>query len=183
MTQLRIYSDRDGSRPLDEFGDGEAIAAALRHVGVRFEQWSAHQPLTAAAGQEDILAAYGKEIERLKREGGYLTADVIRMQPDHPQRVELRQKFLAEHIHTEDEVRFFVEGQGVFYLHLGDRVYATLCTAGDLIGVPAQTPHWFDMGEAPQFAAIRLFCNPEGWVAHFTGSPIAQSFPSYHDFV
>jgi 1,2-dihydroxy-3-keto-5-methylthiopentene dioxygenase len=183
MTLLRIFSDRNGTALLDEYRDADAIATALSHVGVRFEQWQTQASLPPEADPEAILTAYAKDIARLKAEGGYVTADVIRMHPEHPQKTELRQKFLDEHIHKEDEVRFFVEGQAVFYLHLGDRVYATLCTAGDLIGVPANTPHWFDMGEAPQFAAIRLFCNPEGWVAHFTGSPIAKDFPQYPAFV
>lgn len=183
MTLLRIYSDQDGTLPLAEYQQADAIATALQPVGVRFEQWQALHSLADNADQDAILAAYRPEIDRLKQEGGYVTADVIRMQPDHPQKTQLRQKFLAEHIHQEDEVRFFVEGQAVFYLHLADRVYALLCTAGDLIGVPANTTHWFDMGDAPQFAAIRLFCNPEGWVAHFTGSDIARSFPEYHAFV
>ena len=29
---------------------------------------------------------------------------------------------------------------------------------------------------APRFVAIRLFNNPDGWVANFTGSDIAQRF-------
>jgi len=32
------------------------------------------------------------------------------------------------------------------------------------------------MGPNPNFTAIRLFNNPEGWVANFTGSDIAQRF-------
>lgn len=182
MTLLRIFSDQNGATLLDEYRDADAIAAALAGAGIRFEQWQTQAPLPPAADPEAMLTAYAKDIDRLKAEGGYVTADVIRMHPEHPQKAELRQKFLDEHIHKEDEVRFFVEGQAVFYLHLGDKIYATLCTAGDLIGVPANTPHWFDMGDAPQFAAIRLFCNPEGWVAHFTGSPIAKGFPEYHAF-
>jgi len=43
--------------------------------------------------------------------------------------------------------------------------------------VPAGTKHWFDMGSAPQFTAIRFFDNPAGWVAEFTGDPIADRFP------
>jgi len=182
MTLLRIYSDQDGAALLDEYREPEAIASALASAGVRFEQWQTQAPLPLAADPEAILAAYAKDIDRIKAEGGYITADVIRMHPEHPQKAELRQKFLEEHIHQEDEVRFFVEGQAVFYLHLGDKIYATLCTAGDLIGVPANTPHWFDMGDEPQFAAIRLFNNPEGWVAHFTDSPIAKGYPEYHAF-
>ena len=51
--------------------------------------------------------------------------------------------------------------------------------AGDLIGVPANTRHWFDMSESPHFIAIRLFTNVEGWVAKFTGEEIASKFPRY----
>jgi 1,2-dihydroxy-3-keto-5-methylthiopentene dioxygenase len=35
------------------------------------------------------------------------------------------------------------------------------------------------MGPRPHFLAIRIFSNPEGWVANFTGSPIAEQFPRY----
>ncbi|MEO9170422.1 MAG: cupin, partial [Candidatus Baltobacteraceae bacterium] len=89
----------------------------------------------------------------------------------------MRKKFLDEHQHVEDEVRFFVEGRGAFYLHAGGRVYQTVCCKGDLISVPAGTKHWFDMGPDPEFTAIRLFINPEGWVANFTGDPIANDYP------
>ena len=40
---------------------------------------------------------------------------------------EMRQKFLNEHTHADFEVRFFVDGSGLFYLHVGDRVYLVLC--------------------------------------------------------
>ena len=51
--------------------------------------------------------------------------------------------------------------------------------AGDLLGVPARTPHWFDMGPRPRFTAIRLFLTPEGWVAQATGEDIADRFPRF----
>ncbi|WP_245929500.1 hypothetical protein [Brenneria roseae] len=41
--------------------------------------------------------------------------------------------------------------------------------AGNLLRVPINTPHRFDYGESPNFAAIRIFTNPAGWVGHFTG--------------
>jgi len=107
---------------------------------------------------------------------GYQTVDVVSMAPDHPDKKAFRQKFLAEHTHSDDEVRFFVDGHGLFSLHLDDDVYEILCEKGDLIGVPANTRHWFDMGPNPRFVAIRLFNNPEGWVANFTGAGIADRF-------
>ena len=110
-------------------------------------------------------------------ENGYQSWDVISLRADNPQKDALREKFLNEHTHGEDEVRFFVEGAGLFCLHIGDEVYQVLCEKNDLISVPAGTPHWFDMGSEPNFTAIRIFDNPEGWVAKFTGSEIAAGFP------
>ncbi len=110
-------------------------------------------------------------------ENGFQSVDVVSLQPDHPDKAVFRQKFLNEHTHSEYEVRFFVDGQGMFYLHLNDQVYTVLCEKGDLISVPAGTTHWFDMGPNPRFKAIRLFTNPDGWVGHFTGSDIAERFP------
>jgi 1,2-dihydroxy-3-keto-5-methylthiopentene dioxygenase len=176
---LRVYDDTNPATPLVDTTDRVEIAKILASAGVVFEQWEADAPLTAESGQDAILAAYAADIERLKRQYGYTTTDVIRVGPTTPNIPALREKFLNEHTHSEDEVRFFVEGAAAFYLRIKGKVYQTICTRGDLISVPAGTTHWFDMGPRPEFAAIRLFVNPEGWVANFTGDPIASRFPKY----
>ena len=84
-------------------------------------------------------------------------------------RAAARSKFLAEHRHAEDEVRFFVAGRGCFYLHLEPEVLAVVCEGGDLLSVPAGTRHWFDMGSRPDFVAIRFFQQEDGWIGDFTG--------------
>jgi 1,2-dihydroxy-3-keto-5-methylthiopentene dioxygenase len=174
MTHLRVFDEVGDTAELDT-EDAGRIADALQPIGVRFERW----PLHDLGPEDDVLEAYAPEVERLKAQGGYATVDVVRMVPDHPDRAALRTKFLDEHRHTEDEVRFFVEGEGLFTLHAGGKVHALLCTAGDLISVPAGMPHWFDMGPSPSFTAIRLFIEKEGWVAHFTGDDIAARFPRH----
>ena len=176
MSRLRIFADSDATELAAHHSHAD-IGEALRAVGVRFERWEAAQPIAPGASQDEVIAAYRADIERLMDEEGYRTVDVISLTPDHPDRATLRQKFLNEHTHAEDEVRFFVAGSGLFTLHIDDRVYEVLCEKGDLIGVPDNTPHWFDMSESPSFVAIRLFNNPEGWVARFTGSDIASRFP------
>jgi len=148
---------------------------------VQLERWDASAPVAAGASQEDVIAAYRPQIDRLMAERGYVTVDVISVSRDHPQKDELRAKFLDEHRHAEDEVRFFVAGRGLFTLHIEDMVYAVLCEKNDLISVPAGTRHWFDMGEQPSFVAIRLFNNPDGWTAQFTGERIADQFPRLDD--
>jgi len=177
MSQLTIYAQNDPQHALLATQDFAVIAEQLQPAGMRFERWHADKPLAADADNDSILAAYQNEIDRLVAEQGFQSYDVVSMNPDHPQKQEFRQKFLAEHTHSEDEVRFFVRGHGLFYIHLNDRVYVLLCEKDDLISVPANTRHWFDMGPNPVFTAIRLFNNPEGWVANFTGDDIAKNFP------
>jgi len=177
MSRLRIYDENQPQSPLADIHDHAAIAGELGKVGVRFEQWQASQPIQPGASQDEVIAAYRSDIDRLMSQEGYQSVDVISLTPDHPDRAALRRKFLSEHTHSEDEVRFFVAGAGQFTLHLGGKVYDVLCEKGDLIGVPDGTPHWFDMSESPYFVAIRLFTNKEGWVANFTGSDLADHFP------
>ncbi|MCQ4322442.1 1,2-dihydroxy-3-keto-5-methylthiopentene dioxygenase [Stutzerimonas stutzeri] len=181
MSILSVYQDTAPERPLKVLTHIEDIAATLADVGVRLERWEASAPIRAGARSEEVIAAYRPQIDRLMSERGYVTVDVISLTRDHPQKAELRAKFLEEHQHAEDEVRFFVVGRGLFTLHIEDRVYAVLCEKNDLISVPAGTRHWFDMGEHPHFVAIRLFNNAEGWGAQFTGEDIAGRFPRLED--
>lgn len=177
MSRLTVYQQDRPQQPLLQTTEGEAIAAELDKVGVAFSRWPAEQPLPADATPEQIGDAYRPEIDKLLASGGYQTWDVIGLHPGHPDKDTLRLKFLEEHTHSEDEVRFFVDGEGLFTLHIEDKVYEVLCAAGDLMSVPAGTRHWFDMGPNPNFKVIRIFNNQEGWVAQFTGSEIAGRFP------
>jgi 1,2-dihydroxy-3-keto-5-methylthiopentene dioxygenase len=181
MSRLTIHDERDGAI-LEEFRDGEDINRELARIGVRFERWRADRLLAPDADQEAVLAAYREPVQRLMEEYGFQSVDVVSLDPDHPERETLRNKFLSEHTHGDFEVRFFVAGSGLFYLHVDDKVYLVLCEQGDLISVPANTTHWFDMGSAPCFKCIRLFTTPEGWVANFTGSDIASRFPSMDSY-
>jgi 1,2-dihydroxy-3-keto-5-methylthiopentene dioxygenase len=181
MSQLTVYLDENPNRPVFDSTDFDRIAGELGEAGIRFERWSAARDVAGDADGDTVIEAYRKEIDRLINERGYQSCDVISMHPGHPQKETLRHKFLAEHTHSEDEVRFFVRGQGLFVVHKDGKVYAVLCEQDDLISVPANTRHWFDMGPNPSFTAIRLFNNPEGWVATFTGNEIASRFPLLHN--
>ena len=179
MSRLRIFDEANPSAPLSSTEDLATIAARLRDIGVRFEQWQAAQPVQPGATPDEVMAAYRADIDRLVAENGFKTVDVVSIAPDNPNKDAMRAKFLDEHFHKEDEVRFFVAGSGLFTLHVGDKVYEIRCEQGDLVGVPDGTTHWFDMGPEPSFVAIRFFTEPDGWVGHFTGTDIAQRFPRY----
>ena len=179
MSRLRIYDDTHPESPLLDSQDGAIIAAELQKIGVTFERWQATAPVAPGASQDEVFAAYRADIDRLVAERGFKSVDVASIAPDNPNRAELRKKFLDEHFHKEDEVRFFVAGSGLFTLHVGDKVYEIECVKDDLIAVPDGTTHWFDMGDEPSFVAIRFFTEPDGWVGHFTESGLAEKFPRY----
>jgi 1,2-dihydroxy-3-keto-5-methylthiopentene dioxygenase len=186
MSVLTIYPDSySKNHPVQakRYTDFADIKRELATIDVKFERWTANRQLTADDDQATIIAAYQEPIAKLKQLYGFQSVDVINLNPDHPQKAEFRQKFLAEHTHDDFEVRFFIDGYGLFYLHVGNKVYAALCEKGDLISVPGHTTHWFDMGENPSFKVIRLFTTPEGWVAKFTGSDIATRLPNFDEFM
>ena len=177
MSELTVYAENEPGRPELDTNDIARIGEELGRIGILIERWEARHEVADDADEENIIAAYRSEIDRLVDERGYKTYDVVSMHPQHPDKDEFRRKFLDEHTHSEDEVRFFVRGQGLFVIHANDKVYSILCEKDDLISVPANTKHWFDMGPNPSFTAIRLFNDPEGWIANFTGDGIAGRFP------
>lgn len=182
MSLLTIHEE-DLPERAEIIRDPKQIGERLKKIGVLFEHWQAERTLGPTPSQEEILEAYREPVERLKSVYGFRAADVISVSSDHPQKAELRAKFLNEHTHSDFEVRFFVEGRGLFFLHPDDHVYAVLCERGDLISVPAHVKHWFDMGAEPNLQCIRLFTTPEGWVAEFTGSDLSESFPRLETFL
>jgi 1,2-dihydroxy-3-keto-5-methylthiopentene dioxygenase len=176
MSELKIFNEQEPQRVLVQTKLASEMASQLKRAGVRFEQWHTSVTLKPGDSTDLVLAAYRQDIDRLIADEGYQTVDVVSLNSNAPNKSELRKKFLSEHTHGEDEVRFFVGGEGLFTLHIGTQVFEVLCQQGDLISVPARTPHWFDMGPNPNFIAIRLFNNPEGWVAHYTGNDLADRF-------
>ncbi|MFB9947604.1 acireductone dioxygenase [Rhizobium puerariae] len=180
MTQLIVYEAGNPRNVLLDTRDFEVIEREVKALGAGIERWKASKTLASDASNEDILEAYAPEIERLKRERGYAVADVIRVTRGNENWPAMRQKFLNEHTHDEDEVRFFVEGSGAFYLHIDDKVYQVVGEPDDLLYVPEGTKHWFDGGADGFFTVIRLFVKQEGWIANFTGNDISQTVPYYN---
>ena len=161
--------------------DAAAIAGFLSQHGIDYERWTsgtdAALDASAEASADAILAAYAGKIDELKARGGYVTADVIDVKPDTPGLDGMLARFNSEHWHDEDEVRFIVEGRGLFHIHPPHGpVFAIEVEAGDLIRVPSGTHHWFDLCADRRIRAIRLFQDPSGWTPHYTQSGVDRGF-------
>ena len=70
---------------------------------------------------------------------------------------ELARRLRAEQSCQPAHLHYYLAGRGLLALHIGEYVYSLLCEKGDLLLLPSTTAHWFDGGEHPRFAVLRLF--------------------------
>jgi 1,2-dihydroxy-3-keto-5-methylthiopentene dioxygenase len=155
----------------------EEIAGYLANCGIEYNHWTAEQQVPVDAPPEEILQAYAREIAALKARGGYVTADVIDVNPQTTGLEAMLAKFNREHWHSEDEVRFIVAGRGLFHIHpQNGPVVAIEVESGDLISIPSGTWHWFDLCSERRIRAIRLFQDTQGWTPYYTDSGVDKTF-------
>ena len=125
-----------------------------------------------------VICGYGRVGATVARElvhGGRRVV-VIDVNPETPNLDTMLAKFSKEHWHDEDEVRFIIEGRGLFHVNAGDSVFVLEVGRGDLIRVPRGTHHWFDLCAEKRIRAIRLFQNASGWTPHYTDSGVDRGF-------
>ncbi|TFY88921.1 acireductone dioxygenase [Pseudomonas kairouanensis] len=176
MSYVAVYCVATPDTPNKVLTHFEDIAATLAEHGVRFERW-APGPVEKGASDAQLIAAYRPQVDAL----GYSSVEVLSVTGDHPQSAELRGQLLDEHRYSEDQAWFFIAGQGLFSLHVGDYVYAVRCEKHDLLVIPAGIAHWFDRGEHPHLVTLRLFNTAKGSTPVFTGDDIARRFPGLDD--
>jgi 1,2-dihydroxy-3-keto-5-methylthiopentene dioxygenase len=156
--------------------DAAEISAFLASNQIEYEHVE-HTPVDPNASPDALLAAYKDKLDELKARGGYVTADVIDVTSATPNLDAMLNKFNSEHWHDEDEVRFIVEGRGLFHIHpTSGPVFSIEVEAGDLIRVPKGTLHWFDLCGDRRIRAIRLFQDTSGWTPHYTHSGVDKGF-------
>lgn len=155
----------------------QEIVEFLKPFGIWYEHWQVKGRLKPDATDADILTEYSSEIEEVKRKGGYVTADVINVNPSTPNLDAMLQKFNKEHTHSEDEVRFTVSGKGVFHLHPnGGPVFGVTVESGDMISVPCGMRHWFNLCDDRHIRCIRFFQDVSGWTPHYVDAPVHENY-------
>ncbi len=146
----------------------EEMRAFLAPHGIYHERWPLEERVNPDASPDEVLSAYAPELKPIMERGGYVTADVINVNPDTPNLEAMLDRFRSEHTHSEDEVRFILKGRGLFHIHpKTGPVFAIQVEAGDLINVPRGTQHWFDLCHDKTIRAIRLFQDKSGWTPQY----------------
>jgi 1,2-dihydroxy-3-keto-5-methylthiopentene dioxygenase len=169
---MAILRFPDQDRTVD---DEAEIRAELAPAGIDYERWSLdHVPADCSA--EQVLSAYAAEIDQMKQRGGYVTADVIDVNPETPNLDAMLARFDKEHTHSEDEVRFILAGRGIFFLALEKGVAAVEVHPGDMLRVPQGTRHWFTLCADKRIRAIRWFQDTTGWTPHYTESGVDKGY-------
>jgi 1,2-dihydroxy-3-keto-5-methylthiopentene dioxygenase len=136
----------DGGLPID--------AQALRAEGILYER-------IALGEHEPFLAA-------LMASKGYLARDEVELRPTTENLEAIGAKFAREHHHDEDEVRFVLEGEGIFDIRSrDDRWMRVIVDPGDLLGIPRGRYHRFLLTEQKTIRCVRLFQDPKGWVPYY----------------
>ncbi|MCB9228804.1 MAG: cupin domain-containing protein [Deltaproteobacteria bacterium] len=145
----------------------ESISRTLAEEGILYESWNLH--LAEGSTDADVLAAYHTDLETIKKDRGYRTADLVSLDPKTPDFSGICERFAREHHHLEDEVRFVVEGEGVFEVQAlsGDFFFKIRTGPGDLIVIPAGRRHLFYLTDDSRIRCIRLFRNEDGWKAFY----------------
>lgn len=113
-------------------------------------------------------AAFQPPLDELKRARSYIEQDIVALSPDTPGLDEMCAKFVDEHAHAEDEVRFVLAGEGIFDIRSrDDRWMRVRVGPGDLIVVPEGRYHRFMLTEDKRIRCVRLFKDRAGWVPQY----------------
>jgi 1,2-dihydroxy-3-keto-5-methylthiopentene dioxygenase len=119
--------------------------------------------------KEQVLVGVDRYFEQLKATEGYTCRDLVVLHPAVPNLDVMLAKFDKIHTHADDEVRYIVDGEGVFGFVRPDGSQVELTVqAEEYINVPADTEHWFYLTAAKQIKAVRYFIGMEGWVPEYT---------------
>lgn len=114
--------------------------------------------------QKIDISNYQPALDRVKNENGYVAQDIVELNPSTPNLDAILAKFDKEHLHTDDEVRYVLDGSGIFDIRsTEDRWMRVEVFTSDYISVPANRHHRFFVMDDKFIRCVRLFKDNTGW--------------------
>ncbi len=130
----------------------------------------------------------GEDDERLsviKKERGYTYTDIITVSPDKlPGYEDKIKSFFEEHIHTDEEIRYILEGTGYFDVRDHDDKWIRVALeTGDMIVLPEGIYHRFTLDSNNYIKAMRLFVGEPVWTPYNRGADTSQETDSRKNYL
>lgn len=158
-----------------EITDNQEVKQFLNDRGIEYDYWevpvsvnSIIEKKSLEASEKELLLSYlDFRFEKLKNEKGYKTRDLIVLHPEVPGIKDILAKFDKVHYHTDEEVRYIVDGSGIFGFSLKGEKFLVYVSKHDFISVPKNTNHWFCLDDSMRIKAIRYFTDMAGWVPNY----------------
>ncbi len=158
-----------------------AIAAELAPLNIGLNHWSTGPEIQGLLDQkaltddekEQVLVGLDRYFEQLKADLGYTSRDLIVLHSEVPNLDVMLAKFDKVHTHADDEVRYIVDGEGIFGFVRPDGSQVELTVQPEeYINVPAGTEHWFCLTPSRRVKAVRYFAGTDGWTPEYTSTAI-----------
>jgi 1,2-dihydroxy-3-keto-5-methylthiopentene dioxygenase len=181
MSSLTVYHQSSPEYPNKLLTHAEDIISTLAAVGVSFSQVPVQQPVTAGTANYELMEACRVQIAQLMVKHGYASAEILSLCDERGEGSELARGLRQEQACQPAHLHYYLAGRGLLALHIGEYVYSLLCEKGDLVELPAGITHWFDGGEHPRFAALRLFDSPQVPEFAAVGGDFASAFAGLDD--
>ncbi len=160
---------------LPEIKDNGEVKTFLEKRGIEYDHWPVptesnvltEKQSLADEEKETLLKKLDYRFEVLKEKEGYQSRDLIVLHSDIPGLGDMLAKFDKVHYHTDDEVRYIVDGSGIFGFALAGEKFLVKVEKSDFISVPKNTNHWFTLDENKRIKAVRYFQDMSGWVPNY----------------
>jgi len=159
-------------RKSETITDVKKIIDFLSSKGLAYESFHTPETLNALlqqkglndAEKEEVLAGLEYRFDELKRKYNYKARDLVVLHDEVPGITDILAKFDKLHYHTDEEVRYIIDGSGIFGFIIDGEKFEVQVGKGDFISIPQNTNHWFALDSAKRIKAVRYFKDNSGWV-------------------
>jgi len=154
------FFHEDGSDQRKPHRGADVSLGTLANLGVLY--WT----IPVSTMDMDKFSSPG--LDAIRRDRNYKNFDTVNIKkPTFPNFEEKVKMFFEEHLHTDEEVRYVMDGSGYFDIRDGeDRWIRIEVVKNDLIVLPAGMYHRFSLDDSEFAYVMRLFQEAPQWKAY-----------------